>query len=144
MSLVVNKSVIPMKLILQYDWMLHYTLFYISMLLDKLLVYLLMLSKEFCRCYTVFYPPHVKCSIFSTYINRLLTFLYTYVHCMLQYTSIIIISFYVLQQMDQLQRLSFRKIVIVCKSLESWQKAAAVSSGVSFQVKRKAKFVRNS
>lgn len=122
--------------------MLQFTfIFYIIMLLDKLLVYLLMLSKEFCRCYTVFYPPTLNVPFFHLYINRLLTFLYTYVHCMLQYTFIIIISFYVLQQMDQLQRLSFRKIVIVCKSLESWQKAAAVSIGVSFQVKRTAKSV---
>lgn len=127
------------------------------MLLDKLLVYLLLLSKESCRCYTVFYPPTLNVPFFHLhqqtldipiYVCTLYApvyfyhyYLYTYVHCMLQYTFIIIISFYVLQQMDQLQRLSFRKIVIVCKSLESWQKAAAVSSGVSFQVKRKAKSV---
>lgn len=78
--LLVNKSAIPMKLILQCDWMLQFTLFYISMLLDKLLVYLLILSKESCRCYIVFSPSHVKCSIFFfTYSNRRWTFLYTYV-----------------------------------------------------------------
>lgn len=79
MSLVVNKSVIPMKLILQYDWMLQFTLFYIISLDDKLFVNLLMLSKDFrilSMLNSVLSVPRLIFH-FSTYINRLLTFLYT-------------------------------------------------------------------
>lgn len=41
------------------------------MLLDKLLVYLLMLSKEFCRCYTVFYPPTLNVPFFHLHQQTL-------------------------------------------------------------------------
>lgn len=116
-----------------------------------------MLSKEFCRCYTVFYPPTLNvpffhlhqqtlniyvCTLYApVYFYILLSLLFIYVRIL--YAPVYFYHYYfiICFTANGSVTKSFRKIVIVCKSLESWQKAAAVSSGVSFQVKRKAKSV---